>query len=115
MHKLNVFIKEQGLWIETELLSMAITGDRSIVLAQDRVAIAWLVVEDGCIIWVVFDKGLDLFDDPRGCCEGELDGGWFTTAAECDQDAGLSEVDRIEHSHCIKCTHDGTCQFQAKM
>ena len=86
MSKLNVFVKEQGILIETELLSMAITGDRCVVLAQDRVAIAWLVVEDGCIIWVVFDKGLDLFDDPR-----------------------------IEHSHCIKCTHDGTCQFQAKM
>ena len=86
MHKLNVFIKEQGLWIETELLSMAITGDRCIVLAQDRVAIAWLVYENGSAIWTVFDKGLDLVDDPR-----------------------------IEHSHCIKCTHDGTCQFQAKM
>ena len=94
---------------------MAITGDRCIVLAQDRVAIAWLAFENGSAIWTVFDKGLDLFEDPRGCCEGELDGGWFTTAAECDQDAGLSEVDRIEHSHCIKCTHDGTCQFQAKM
>ena len=111
MSKLNVFIKEQGLWIETELLSLAIIGDRCIVLAQDRVAIAWLVIEDDCAIWVAFDKGLDLFDDPRG----HGDGGWFTTAAECDQDAGLSEVDRIEHSHCIKCTHDGTCQFQAKM
>ena len=65
MHKLNVFIKEQSLRIETELLSMAITGDRCIVLAQDRVAIAWLVYEAGCIMWVVFDKGLDLFDDPR--------------------------------------------------
>ena len=86
MSKLNVFVKEQGICIETELLSMAITGDRCIVLAQDRVAIAWLVYEDGCIIWTVFDNGLDLFDDPR-----------------------------IEHSHCIKCTHDGTCQFQAKM
>ena len=86
MHKLNVFIKEHGLWIETELLSMAITGDRCVVLAQDRVAIAWLVVEEGRAIWTVFDKGLDLFDDPR-----------------------------IEHSHRIKCTHDGTCQFQAKM
>ena len=86
MSKINVFIKEQGLCIETELLSMAMLGDRCVVLAQDRVAIAWLVYEDGCIIWVVFDNGLDLFDDPR-----------------------------IEHSHCIKCTHDGTCQFQAKM
>ena len=93
MSKLNVFVKEQGLCIETELLSMAITGDRCIVLAQDRVAIAWLVVEHGFTTWVAFDKGLDLFDDPRVC----------------------SEVDRIEHSHCIKCTHDGTCQFQAKM
>ena len=65
MHKLEVFIKEQGLWIETELLSMAITGDRCVVLAQDRVAIAWLVVEEGVFIWTVFDKGLDLFDDPR--------------------------------------------------
>lgn len=65
MHKLNVFIKEQGLWIETELLSMAITGDRGIVLAQDRAAIAWLVYENGSAIWTVFDKGLDLFDDPR--------------------------------------------------
>ena len=65
MSKLNVFVKEQGLWLEMELLSMAITGDRCIVLAQDRVAIAWLVVEEGCIMWVVFDKGLDLLDDPR--------------------------------------------------
>ena len=73
MHKLNVFIKDQGLWIETELLSMAMLGDRCIVLAQDRVAIAWLVYEEDCFKWVVFDKGLDLFDDPRGCCEGELD------------------------------------------
>ena len=86
MSKLNVFVKEQGLCIETELLSMAITGDRCVVLAQDRVAIAWLVIDDDCTVWTVFDKGLDLFDDPR-----------------------------IEHSHCIKCTHDGTCQFQAKM
>ena len=111
MHKLNVFINEQGLWIETELLSMAMLGDRCVVLAQDRVAIAWLVYEEGCFKWVVFDKGLDLFDDPRE----HGDGGWFTTADECDRAAGLSEVDRIEHSHCIKCTHDGTCQFQAKM
>lgn len=73
MNKLNVLINEQDLWIETELLSMAITGDRCIVLAQDRVAIAWLVVEYGSAIWTVFDKGLDLFDDPRVCCEGELD------------------------------------------
>ena len=65
MHKINVFIKEQGLWIETELLSMAMLGDRCIVLAQDRVAIAWLVCDDGAFIWTVFDKGLDLFDDPR--------------------------------------------------
>ena len=65
MSKLNVFIKEQGICIETELLSMAITGDRCIVLAQDRVAIAWLVLEEGSAIWTVFDKGLDLFDDPR--------------------------------------------------
>ena len=65
MHKLNVFIKEHGFWLETELLSMAITGDRCIVLAQDRVAIAWLVCENGAFIWTVFDKGLDLFDDPR--------------------------------------------------
>ena len=73
MSKLNVFIKEQGLCIETELLSLAMLGDRCIVLAQDRVAIAWLVYEEGCFKWVVFDKGLDLFDDPR--CEdgGELD------------------------------------------
>ena len=98
MSKLNVFVNEQDLWLEMELLSMAITGDRCIVLAQDRVAIAWLVFENGSAIWTVFDKGLDLFEDPRGC-----------------QDADLSEVDRIEHSHCIKCTHDGTCQFQAKM
>ena len=68
MSKLNVFIKEQGLWIETELLAM--TGDRCIVLAQDRVAIAWLVYENGSTIWTVFDKGLDLFDDPR-CDDGE--------------------------------------------
>ena len=73
MSKLNVFIKEQGLWIETELLSMAITGDRCIVLAQDRVAIAWLVVEEGSVIWTVFDKGLDLFEDPRVCDDGEFD------------------------------------------
>ena len=73
MSKLNVFVKEQGICIETELLSMAITGDRCVVLAQDRVAIAWLVVEYGSAIWTVFDKGLDLFDDPRVCCEGELD------------------------------------------
>ena len=72
MSKLNVFIKEQGLWIETELLSMAITGDRCIVLAQDRVAIAWIVFENGSAIWTVFDKGLDLFDDPR-CEDGEFD------------------------------------------
>ena len=72
MSKLNVFVKEQGILIETELLSMAITGDRCIVLAQDRVAIAWLVVEEGGIMWVVFDKGLDLFDDPR-CEDGEFD------------------------------------------
>ena len=109
MHKINVFIKEQGLWIETELLSMAITGDRCIVLAQDRVAIAWLVCENGAFIWTVFDKGLDLFDDPRE----HGDGHWFTQ--ECNQEAGMSEVDRIEHSHCIKCTHDGSCQFQEKM
>lgn len=112
MSKINVFIKEQGLLIETELLSMAITGDRCIVLAQDRVAIAWLVVGHGLTTWVVFDNGLDLFDDPR-CEDG--DGCWFPIAAACDLDADLSEVDRIEHSHCIKCTHDGTCQFQAKM
>ena len=72
MSKLNVFIKEQGLCIETELLSMAITGDRCIVLAQDRVAIAWLVIDDDCAVWTVFDKGLDLFDDPR-CEDGEFD------------------------------------------
>ena len=111
MHKLNVFIKEQGLWIETELLSMAITGDRCVVLAQDRVAIAWLVIDDGVAIWTVFDKGLDLFDDPR---EHE-DGHWFTMEPECDLSADMSKVDRIEHSHCIKCTHDGSCQFQEKM
>ena len=111
MSKLNVFIKEQGLCIETELLSLAMLGDRCIVLAQDRVAIAWLVYEEDCFKWAVFDKGLDLFDDPRE----HGDGGWLTTADECDRAAGLSEVDRIEHSHCIKCTHDGTCQFQAKM
>lgn len=109
MSKLNVLIKEHGFWLETELLSMAITGDRCIVLAQDRVAIAWLVVDNGSFIWTVFDKGLDLFDDPR--CEDVE----FAMATGCDSDAGLSEVDRIEHSHCIKCTHDGTCQFQAKM
>ena len=65
MHKLNVFIKEHGFWLETELLSMAITGDKCVVLAQDRVAIAWLVIENGVFIWTVFDNGLDLFDDPR--------------------------------------------------
>ena len=65
MHKLNVFLKEQHLWIETELLSMAITGDRCIVLALDRVAIAWLVVENGSTVWTVFDAGIDLYDDPR--------------------------------------------------
>ena len=73
MSKLNVFIKEHDFWLEMKLLSMAITGDRCIVLAQDRVAIAWLVYENGSTIWTVFDKGLDLFDDPRECCEGELD------------------------------------------
>lgn len=114
MHKLNVFIKEQGLWIETELLSMAMIGDRCIVLAQDRVAIAWLVYEEGSFIWVVFDKGLDLFDDPRNP-DGDVDDLWCTTAAECDEDAVLSETDRIERSHCVRCTHDGSCQFQAKM
>ena len=65
MSKLNVFVNEHDLWLEMELLSMAITGDRCIVLAQDRVAIAWLVIDDGCTVWTVFDKGLDLFDDPR--------------------------------------------------
>ena len=69
MHKLNVFIKNQGLWIETELLSMAITGDRCVVLGQDRVVVAWLVIEDGRTIWTVFDKGSDLYDDPRDGCE----------------------------------------------
>ena len=79
MSKLNVLIKEHGFWLETELLSMAITGDRCIVLAQDRVAIAWLVVKDGGPVWTVFDKGLDLFDDPRwegdadGCLDAEID------------------------------------------
>ena len=66
MSKLNVLIKEHGFWLETELLSMAITGDRCIVLAQDRVAIAWLVVKKGGTVWTVFDMGIDLFDDPRG-------------------------------------------------
>ena len=66
MNKLNVLINEQDLWIETELLSMAITGDRCIVLAQDRVAIAWLVVKNGGTVWTVFDMGIDLFDDTRG-------------------------------------------------
>ena len=60
-----MLINERDLWIEMELLSMAITGDRCVVLAQDRVAIAWLVCENGAFIWTVFDKGLDLFDDPR--------------------------------------------------
>ena len=69
MHKLNVLINERDLWIEMELLSMAITGDRCVVLAQDRVAIAWLVVKDGGPVWTVFDMGIDLFDDPR--CESE--------------------------------------------
>ena len=73
MSKLNVFVNEHDLWLEMELLSMAITGDRCIVLAQDRVAIAWLVIEYGSAIWTVFDNGLDLFNDPRECCEGELD------------------------------------------
>ena len=67
MNTLNVLINEQDLWIETELLSMAMTGDRCVVLAQDRVAIAWLVVKNGGAVWTVFDMGLDLFDDPR--CE----------------------------------------------
>ena len=70
MSKLNVFVKGHDFWLEMELLSMAITGDRCIVLAQDRVAIAWLVYENGSTIWTVFDKGLDLFDDPR-CDDGE--------------------------------------------
>lgn len=65
MSKLNVLINERDLWIEMELLSMAITGDRCVVLAQDRVAIAWLVVKDGGTVWTVFDMGIDLFDDPR--------------------------------------------------
>ena len=78
MHKLNVFIKEHGFWLDTELLSMAITGDKCVVLAQDRVAIAWLVIENGVFIWTVFDNGLDLFDDPRlaserGCFAATLD------------------------------------------
>ena len=105
MSKLNVFVKEQGLCIETELLSMAITGDRCIVLAQDRVAIAWLVIEDDCTVWTVFDKGQDLFDDPREHCN-EC---WPTMATECDRNADLPELG------CIKCKYDGTCQFQAKM
>ena len=99
MHKINVFIKERGLWIETELLSMAMLGDRCIVLAQDRVAIAWLVYEEGAFKWVVFDNGLDLYDDPRSY----------------DEDADLPEIAHIEHSHCVRCTHDGSCQFQTKM
>ena len=74
MNKLNVLINAQDLWIEAELLSMAITGDRCVVLAQDRVAIAWLVCDDGVFIWTVFDKGLDLFDDPR--CGGDDDAGF---------------------------------------
>ena len=105
MHKLNVFIKEHGFWLETELLSMAITGDRCVVLAQDRVAIAWLVCENGAFIWTVFDNGLDLFDDPRergNEC-------WPTMSTECDRDADLPEVG------CIKCMYDGSCQFQEKM
>ena len=65
MHKLNVYVKEHDFGLETELLSMSITGDRCVVLAQDRVAIAWLVYENGYFIWTVFDKGLDLLDDPR--------------------------------------------------
>ena len=65
MNKLNVLIKEHGFWLETELLSIAMLGDRCVVLAQDRVAIAWLVYEEGSFRWVVFDKGLDLLDDPR--------------------------------------------------
>lgn len=65
MSKLNVLINERDLWIEMELLSMAITGDRCVVLAQDRVAIAWLVVKDGGPVWTVFDMGIDLLDDPR--------------------------------------------------
>ena len=72
MSKLNVLINERDLWIEMELLSMAITGDRCVVLAQDRVAIAWLVVKDGGPVWTVFDMGIDLFDDPR--CDGDADG-----------------------------------------
>ena len=76
MSKLNVFVNEHDLWLEMELLSMAITGDRCIVLAQDRVAIAWLVFEEGSAIWTVFDKGLDLFDDPR-CEDGEFDSEMF--------------------------------------
>ena len=106
MHKLNVFIKEQGLWIETELLSMAMLGDRCIVLVQDRVAIAWLVYEEGAFKWVVFDNGIDLYDDPREYGDDHL----FAMA-----EAVESNVDIIQHSHCVKCTHDGSCQFQAKM
>lgn len=77
MSKLNVLINERDLWIEMELLSMAITGDRCVVLAQDRVAIAWLVVKDGGAVWTVFDMGIDLFDDPRceddGCFDADMD------------------------------------------
>ena len=72
-----MLINERDLWIEMELLSMAITGDRCVVLAQDRVAIAWLVVKDGGAVWTVFDMGIDLFDDPRceddGCFDADMD------------------------------------------
>ncbi len=98
MSKLNVFVKENGFSIEAELLSMAITGDRCVVLAQDRVAIAWLT---GCI-WELHDMGLDLFDDPRYRDE---DG---------DDDRYAVTVDTSEE-RCIKCTHDGSCQFQENM
>lgn len=98
MSKLNVFVKENGFSIEAELLSMAITGDRCVVLAQDRVAIAWLTGD----IWELHDMGLDLFDDPRYRDE---DG---------DDDRYAITVDTSEE-RCIKCTHDGSCQFQENM
>lgn len=83
MSKLNVLINAQGLWIEMELLSMAINGDRCVVLAQDRVAIAWLVVKDGSPVWTVFDMGIDLFDDPR--CECDEDGCFDADIAPSDR------------------------------
>ena len=100
MSKLNVFIKENGFSIEAELLSMAITGDRCVVLAQDRVAIAWLTGD----IWELYDMGLDLFDDPR-----------YRDEDGDDNDDRYAVTVASSEEQCIRCTHDGSCQFQENM